>query len=201
MNLHFHFHFNSFPGHAIHWESERKNAERAQNAQQHRESERERAHPSGQPSSGQRDRTQKEIEPRVQSCSTSTSPFDFESHPSTSPLDVAVRLHPTTSPFDFAFAPIAIAVAALIRRPRSRTQIRRPQSRSSHPKTDRPQPQNRSSSLSSFFCAFDRIMIFFFLGFICVSELRDKIIYLFSRWENVRKCVFCVILIFVVVGK
>ena len=30
-------------------------------------------------------------------------------------------------------------------------------------------PQNRSSSLSSFFSQFDRIMIFFFLGFICVS--------------------------------
>ena len=130
----------------------------------------------------------REIAPRKRS----TSPFDFESHPSTSPLDVAVRLHPTTSPFDFAFAPIAIAVAAPIRRPRSR---------SSHPKTDRPRPQNRSSSLSSFFCAFDRIMIFFFLGFICVSELRDEIIYLFGRGENVRKCVFCVILIFVVVGK
>ena len=42
---------------------------------------------------------------------------------------------------------------------------------------------------------------FFLLGFICVSELRDEIIYLFGRWENVRKCVFCVILIFVVVGK
>ena len=164
MNLHFHFHFNSFPGHAIHWESERKNAERAQNAQQYRESERERAHPSGQPSSGQRDRTQKEIEPRAQSCSTSTSPFDFESHPSTSPLDIAVRLHPTTSPFDFAFAPIAIAVAAPIRRPRLRTQICRPRSQSSHPKTDRPRPQNRSSSFSSF-SQFDWNMIFFFSGF------------------------------------
>ena len=43
---------------------------------------------------------------------------------------------------------------------------------------------------------------FFFLGFICVSELRDEIIYLFGSekmWEKVRKCVFCVILIFVVV--
>ena len=113
--------------------------------------ERERAHPSGQPSSGQRDRTQKEIEPRAQSCSTLTSSFNFELHPSTSSFDVAARLHPSTSPFDFAFAPIAIAVAAPIRRPRLRTQICRPRSQSSHPKTDRPRPQNRSSSFSSFF--------------------------------------------------
>ena len=151
--------------------------------------ERERAHPSGQPSSGQKDRTQKEIEPRAQSCSTSTSPFDFESHPSTSPLDVAVRLHPTTSPFDFAFAPIAITVAAPIRRPRSR---------SSHPKTDRPRPQNRSSSFSSFFSQFDQIMIFFFPGFYLCFWIEGWN-YIFV-WQ-VRKCVFCVILIFVVVGK
>ena len=67
-------------------------------------------------------------------------------------------------------------------------------------------PQNRSSStlkpivlplflLLSIWSDYD----FFFLGFICVSELRDEIIYLFGRWEKVRKCVFCVILIFVVV--
>ena len=90
----------------------------------------------------------------------------------------------TSNPFDFAFTPIAIAVAAPIRRPRSRTQIRHPRSRSrlradrnhsrstdssspianldsSHPKTDCPRPQNRSSSLSSFFSQFDRIMNFF----------------------------------------
>ena len=69
---------------------------------------------------------------------------------------VRLRLHPSTSPFDFAFTPIAIAVTAPIRRPRSR---------SSHPKTDRPRPQNQSSSFSSFFSQFDRIMIFFFPAF------------------------------------
>ena len=58
MNLHSHFHFNSFLGHAKHRESERKNAERAQNKDQHRESERknaerarERTHPPTQPTS------------------------------------------------------------------------------------------------------------------------------------------------------
>ena len=48
MNLHSHFHFNSFLGHAIHWESERKNAERAQNKEQHRESERKNAERSSE---------------------------------------------------------------------------------------------------------------------------------------------------------
>ena len=55
---------------------------------------------------------------------------------------------------DLAFVPIAIAVVAPIRRPRSRTQIRRT-----------PKP----IVLPPFFSQFDRIMIFFFLGFICVS--------------------------------
>ena len=32
------------------------------------------------------------------------------------------------------------------------------------------------------------LWIFFFLGFICVSGLRNEIIYLFGSWENVRKC-------------
>ena len=44
--------------------------------------------------------------------------------PTSNPFDFAVRLRPLTSPFDFTFAPITIAIAAPIRRPRSRTQNR-----------------------------------------------------------------------------
>ena len=59
--------------------------------------------------------------------------------PTSNPFDFAVRLRPLTSPFDFTFAPITIAVAAPIRRPRSRTQIRRtPKLIVLDPKTDRP---------------------------------------------------------------
>ena len=206
MNLHFHFHFNSFPGHAIHWESERKNAERAQNAQQYRESERERAHPSGQPSSGQRDRTQKEIDFAVR---LRIAPFDFtvRRRRSTSPYDFTVRLRLRAdrdrSCSTDSSSPIAISPSC-----RSRSQS---QHRFVFPDRE-PRfvaPQNRLSStpkpivlplflLLSIWSDYE----FFFLGFICVSELRDEIIYLFGSekmWEKVRKCVFCVILIFVVV--
>ena len=65
----------------------------------------------------------------------------FESHPSSSPI-----ANPDSS------SPIAAVVAPILH----------PRSRWSHPKTDRPRPQNRSSSLSSFFAQFDRNMIFFF---------------------------------------
>ena len=44
---------------------------------------------------------------------------------------------------------------------------------------------NPVTSLSSFFSQFDRIWWIFFLGFVCVSVLRNDIIYLFGSWENV----------------
>ena len=79
-----------------------------------------------------------------------------------------------SNPFDFAVR---------LREPRSRTQIanpdREPRSQHRFVILDREPrsvaPQNRSSStpkpivLPPFFSQFDRIMIFFFLGFICVS--------------------------------
>ena len=104
-------------------------------------------------------------------------------HRSTSnPFDFAVRLHLREPRFivpdcDLAFAPIAIAVAAPIRHPRLQ-----------HPKTDRPRPQNRSSSLSSFFSQFDRIMIFFsWVLFVFLNWGMKLYICLASekRWENV----------------
>ena len=85
-----------------------------------------------------------------------------------------LRLRRSTSPFDFA-----------VRR-RLHTDRDRSRSTDSSSPIAIVAPQNRSSS-SSFFSQFDRIMFFFFflLGFICVSELRDEIIYLFGKWENV----------------
>ena len=65
---------------------------------------------------------------------------------------------------DLTFTSIAIAIAAPIHRPRSRWW---------HPKTDRPRPQNRSSSLSSFFSQFDRNMIFFSGFYLCFGVLCD----------------------------
>ena len=109
-----------------------------------------------------------------------------------------LRLRRSTSPFDFA-----------VRR-RLHTDRDRSRSTDSSSPIAIVAPQNRSSStpkpivlllflLLSIWSDYD--FFFFLLGFICVSELRDEIIYLFGRGENVRKCVFCVILIFVVVGK
>ena len=67
MNLHSHFHFNSFSGHAKHRESERKNAERAQNKDQHRESERKNAERA-------RERTQPPTQPMNERKNESSDP-------------------------------------------------------------------------------------------------------------------------------
>ena len=64
-------------------------------------------------------------------------------------------------------------------RPRSRSRLR----------TDRDRSTNRLRTISPLVePSRDRIMNFFFLGFICVSGLRNEIIYLFGSWENLRKC-------------
>ena len=117
---------------------------------------------------------------RDRSCSTnSSSPITIVAPQNQSSLTQILR--PRSR---FVFAPIVIVVAAPIRRPRSR---------SSHPKTDRPRPQNRSSSLSSFFSQFDRIMNFFFWVLFVFLDWGMKLyIYLAAEkmWATSRKCVF-----------
>ena len=94
------------------------------------------------------------------------------------PKPRALRLRLRIAPFDFA-------VRLRLRADRDRSRSTDSLSLIANPDSSSPitivTPQNRSSSFSSFFSQFDRIMIFFFLGFICVSELRDEIIYLFGR--------------------
>ena len=99
---------------------------------------------------------------------------------------VAVWRRRSTSPFNFA-----------VRRRRSTSPSRRSRSQSQHrfvipdreprfvvPNRDRrtPKPIVLLFLLLSIWPDYD---FFFLLGFICVSELRDEIIYLFGRWENV----------------
>ena len=109
----------------------------------------------------------------------STSNCTLRLRRSMSPFNFTLRLCRSTSPFDFT--PIA--------NPDSSSSIANPDLSSLVAIVT---PQNRSSStpkpivllflLLSIWPDYD---FFFLLGFICVSELRDEIIYLFGRWENV----------------
>ena len=85
---------------------------------------------------------------------------------------------------DLAFASIVIAAPH-----RSQSQYRTVWSRLS---------SNLVASLSSFFSQFDQIWWYFFLGFVCVSILRNEWYYIFvwqlrkceKMWATSRKCVF-----------
>ena len=170
MILHSHFHFKSFPSHAKHKESERKNAKnntkRARErttqrelSQKKRKTQREREKERELRSSQRaRERTRAPIQPPTPIYLTPVTPSSARRSPRQTPND------------------------------RDREAPRR--SRSTTPRRSRSTAPCLRASLSSLFSQFDRIWWLFFLGFVCVSVLRNEwycniCLATDKLWENV----------------
>ena len=159
----------------------------------------------------ERDRTQREIEPRVQSPSTShpsTSPFDreIESHPDRTERDrrrtqSPSTSHPSTSSFDREIE--SHRERSLVNpEPRSRLRLRRDRTPRSH--RDGTNHTDRTEIAIEKWLGFDEfdriwldLMNFFLLGFVSVFIYWKMVLYICleaeKMWGARRKCVFYII--------